>query len=124
MPATTSQAPRAQPWKAHWSPANDASEKAGQKYMVDDAGALLIDGYHHCASTDLFPELGRSHNDAGALKVQPWKAHWSPANDSSERAGQKYMVDDAGALLIDGYHHCATVDLFAELSSSQKVEKE
>ena len=39
-------------------------------------------------------------------------------------AGQKYMVDDAGALLIDGAHECASADLFSELAYSHKVEKD
>ena len=98
---------------------------AGQKYLVDEAGALLVDGSHNCGGGphDLFAELACSRKEAGAPRAQPWKAHWSPANDSSETTGHKYLVDDTGALLVDGVHNCASADPFAELAFSRKVEE-
>lgn len=120
MPATTSQAPKAQPWKANWPPAKQTSQAAANKYLVDDAGALLIDGSHECASADLFAKLTCSRKETEAPKVQPWKANWPPAKHTSNAAGNKYLVDDAGALLIDGAHNCVSADLFAELVSSRK----
>lgn len=38
------EAPKAQPWKAHWSPVDMKSASANQNYMVDDTDSLLIDG--------------------------------------------------------------------------------
>ena len=38
------EAPKAQPWKAHWSPVDMESASANQNYMVDDTNSLLIDG--------------------------------------------------------------------------------
>ena len=47
-------APKAQPWKAHWSPVDMKSASANQNYMVDDTDSLLIDG---AGSGHLFSEL-------------------------------------------------------------------
>ena len=38
------EAPKAQPWKSHWSPVDMRSASANQNYMVDDTDSLLIDG--------------------------------------------------------------------------------
>ena len=47
---------KAQPWKAHWSPAL-GKPASNTIYLVDDAGDLLIDGVHNCTSADSFSEL-------------------------------------------------------------------
>ena len=36
--------PRAQPWKAHWSPENHAEKSGHTRYLSDEDGAALIDG--------------------------------------------------------------------------------
>ncbi len=99
----TSEVPKAQPWKANWPPAN-SSETAGNKYMVDDSGALLIDGVAQppFAGGHGFSELVCANKETEAPKAQPWKANWPPAKLASEPTGHKYMVDDSGTLLVDG----------------------
>ena len=50
-------APKAQPWKAHWTPVDLQSASSNQNYMVDHTGSLLIDGA--CAG-DPYSELACS----------------------------------------------------------------
>ncbi len=103
MPAITSEVLKAQPWKANWPPAK-LSETTGHKYMVDDSGALLVDGASGGppGGDDGFFELVCANREIEAPKTQPWKANWPPAKLSSETSGHKYMVDDSGTLLVDG----------------------
>ena len=115
MPASTSEVPKAQPWKASWPPANNAAKAGGHQYISDDTGALLIDGMHNCASADLFADLVCSRNDTEPSKAQPWKANWPPAQNAA-KTGHQYISDDSGALLIDGMHNCTSADAFAELA--------
>ena len=49
-------AAKAQPWKAHWSPATTEPKNA-HSYLADGSGSLLVDGVHNCASIDAFSEL-------------------------------------------------------------------
>ena len=93
------EAPKAQPWKAHWSPVDANSASANQNYMVDDNDSLLIDGVCQGAA---FSELACTRKETEAPKAQPWKAHWSPVDMKSASANQNYMVDDNDSLLIDG----------------------
>ena len=93
------EAPKAQPWKAHWSPVDMKSASANQNYMVDDTDSLLIDG----ACEGLAPsELACARKETEAPKTQPWKSHWPPVNMQSSSPKQNYMVDDTNSLLIDG----------------------
>ena len=93
------EAPKAQPWKAHWSPVDTKSASANQNYMVDDNDSLLIDGV--CAGSP-FSELVCARKETEAPKAQPWKSHWSPVDTKSASANQNYMVDETDSLLIDG----------------------
>lgn len=115
MPATISQAPKAQPWKANWPPATKLPDN--RKDMIDHSGALLIDG--ECPNTGPFYyELACSRKETEASVVQPWKANWPPSKDAA-KAGRKDMVDNGGALLIDG--DCAGArPFFYQLACSRK----
>ncbi|KAL8688295.1 MAG: hypothetical protein Q9224_004920 [Gallowayella concinna] len=119
MPTTTSSPPKAQPWKAHWSPMNKASETRGPKYLVDGSNTLLVDGVIIYVSGDRISELACARKDVEAPKVQPWKTHWSTTNKAPNE-GHKYLVDGSGTLLVDGVHNCASADLFSELASARK----
>ena len=72
--------------------------------MVDDSGALLVDGASGGppGGDDGFFELVCANREIEAPKTQPWKANWPPAKLLSETSGHKYMVDDSGTLLVDG----------------------
>ena len=109
MPASTSEASKAQPWKANWPPAKQSQTTAG--HMVDDSGSLLIDG--DCIDYGLvLAEFACSRKETEA------KANW-PGAENAAKTGRKYMVDDSDALLIDGGDsgpgHC-----FTELACSRK----
>ena len=124
------EAPKTQPWKAHWSPVDARSASANQNYMVDNTGSLLIDG---CAgdlgssSGYLFSELACARKETEAPKTQPWKAHWSPVDARSASANQNYMVDNTGSLLIDGFSNpgdpgSGSGYLFSELACARNAE--
>lgn len=101
-------APKAQPWKTHWSPADKESGSASQNYLVDSTGTLLIDGsisepnglYGH--SSHRLSELASACKETQIPKTQPWKAHWAPVDVKSSNGNGNNMVDDTGSLLIDG----------------------
>ena len=59
-------APRAQPWKAHWSPTTPEA-KLGTQYRADESGGLLIDGACVCAPGMMAGELARSSKEDEAL---------------------------------------------------------
>ena len=59
MSSSEAGAAKAQPWKAHWTPAKTQAPES-TAYLVDDSGDLLIDGMHNCASGEMFSELGCS----------------------------------------------------------------
>ena len=44
MPAMTTEAPKAQPWKAHWPPKDALVTPIGQ-YLVSSTGDLIVDGF-------------------------------------------------------------------------------
>lgn len=46
MPTIESKPAKAQPWKAHWSPTSKSpsAQKTKAEHLVDNSGALLIDG--------------------------------------------------------------------------------
>ena len=61
------EAPKTQPWRAHWSPVDAKSASANQNYMVDNTGSLLIDGFTYpggpgSGSGYLFSELACASN--------------------------------------------------------------
>lgn len=125
-------APKAQPWKAHWSPIDMKSGSTNQNYMVDSTGSLLIDGAGPGAgsgSGHLFSELVCARKETKAPKAQPWKAHWSPVDMKSGSINQNYMVDSTGSLLIDGFGigpgtgGPGSGHLFSELACSHKADK-
>ncbi|KAL8805666.1 MAG: hypothetical protein Q9182_001810 [Xanthomendoza sp. 2 TL-2023] len=122
MPSIPSQLPKDQPWKAHWSPVNKTAETEGQKYLVDESGALLVDGVNECTSADHFSELACARKEPEAAKAQPWKSHWSAGNKASFEA-RKYLVDESGNLLIDGDSSDANFDRFSELAACCKADK-
>ncbi len=117
MPATTSEAPKAQPWKENWPPAKQTPETTGLRVMVDDSGALLIDGDVSGSEPGIwFSELACSRKETEASKAQPWRANWPPAENAAT-TGRKHMVDDSGALLIDGN---SGGGWFSEIACSRK----
>ena len=63
-------APKAQPWKAHWSPTPSES-KSGTQYSADESGSLLIDGACVCAPGMMAGVLARSSKEDEAPKVCP-----------------------------------------------------
>ena len=94
MPSIESKPAKAQPWKAHWSPASKSpsAPKAKAERIVDKSGALLIDG------------------DSGG---------WSWP--SAPKAKAEHIVDESGALLIDGDSGGWS---WLELLGAQKEEKD
>lgn len=44
MPSTTTQVPKAQPWKAHWSLKAEESEITGKEYLASSTGDVIVDG--------------------------------------------------------------------------------
>ena len=75
----------------------DAS-KTTHQYMVDDAGALLIDGVGGGDPGGFFVELACSNKDTG----------------------HTYLVDDSGSLLIDGVDGGRPDNFYTELACSRQ----
>ncbi|KAG6991105.1 hypothetical protein G7Y79_00057g090870 [Physcia stellaris] len=60
--STATEAPKAQPWKAHWSPNDNknASDTTGQQYLAGSNGKVIVDGIVQGGSPDRFSELASS----------------------------------------------------------------
>ena len=144
MATTHPQKSKVQPWKANWPPAKQNSDSAGQKYMVDDSGAVLSDGdssndfsEFNCFRKGIEVPKDASNtdhqymvDDAGALLVDG-AAGGGPDGSfmelacSSKDVGHTYLVDSTGSLLIDGASGGGPDTVFTELSCSrQPVGKE
>ncbi|KAL8811596.1 MAG: hypothetical protein Q9223_007498, partial [Gallowayella weberi] len=115
MPTTTSQLPKDQPWKAHWSSENKAAKAEDQKYLVNESGTLLVDG---AGSAGPISELACARKEPEAAKAQPWKSHWSAGNNVPLE-DQKYLVNESGTLLVDG---AGSAGLVSELAACCKED--
>ena len=92
--------PRAQPWKAHWSPEEHAVNRGHLQYLCDKDGAALVDGLpgHDGAFSDLCCQKEQTEP-----RAQPWKGHLAAEQQAVDgEKGFHYPSDRDGDALVDG----------------------
>ena len=112
--------PRAQPWKAHWSPEEHAVNRGHLQYLCDKDGAALVDGLpgHDGAFSDLCCQKEQTKP-----RAQPWKAHRSPEEHAVNKGHLQYLCDKDGAALVDGFSNPGHGGGFSDLCCQKEQAK-